>query len=232
VSRLVPYIPVEQGHGVFWRNENDTWGNNATGTWHETFQFHLGRTAAGLDDRLRVLNARMRSKDPRERRLVAEALGQAIGIGGESRSGMPPSDVDGMPAEAWRPRTRGEWSGALELYCSLLARLVEDADDGVALEAAQEQRVCDRRAGALQARFRPPRRVTPVTAGTTGFATPGAARHAPGAATLRVCEPVEPEPCQRPAVCPFSGGLRALRIPAFPDPPASGPSSRFAVHLT
>lgn len=121
-------------------NENETWGNNATGTWKETFQIHLGRTAAGPDARLRVLRIAAGSTNPEERRLAAVALARAVEAGGHSRIGMPPRDVEGMPEEAWQPATWEEWYSALEAYYSLLGQLVVDPDLSVAIEAAKALR--------------------------------------------------------------------------------------------
>jgi hypothetical protein len=127
-------------------NENETWANNATGTWKETFQIHLGRTAADPQARLRVLCSAIASKIPEERRLVAEALGQAVDVGHTSRTGGPPADVEGMPVEVWRPLTWGEWFTVLRSYFSMLGQLLLDTDAGVAVEAAKALRTGTRAA--------------------------------------------------------------------------------------
>ncbi len=121
-------------------NENETWANNASGIWKETFQVHLGRTAAGPAPRLQVLRAASESQNADERRLAAEALGEAVHIEDTSRMGMPPKDVAGMPEEAWQPATYGEWFDALNSYFTMLGVLVGDQDDRVQSAAAKALR--------------------------------------------------------------------------------------------
>ncbi len=111
--------------------ENETWANNATGLWVETFQTLLGRTAAGLTERLRVLRRAASSDHPVERRLAAEALGAALRTGHITRAGMPPEDVPGMPQTEWRPITYGDWYTAIKSYLDLLTPLHSDNDADV-----------------------------------------------------------------------------------------------------
>jgi hypothetical protein len=117
--------------------ENETWGNNATGLWAETFQTILGRTEAGAGTRVRVLEQAASGTAPQARLLAAKALGGAFRIEGISRSGMPPDDVEGMPQEAWRPKTYGEWWELLRTYLALLTPLLTDEDAEVRAEAAK-----------------------------------------------------------------------------------------------
>jgi hypothetical protein len=111
--------------------ENETWGNNATGIWTETFQTMLGRTAAGLAARQRVLHRAVTSENADKRRLAAQALGAALRTGNITRGGMPPSDVPGMPSAEWRPATYGEWWDAIRAYLKLLAPLLSDTTQAV-----------------------------------------------------------------------------------------------------
>lgn len=111
--------------------ENESWGNNATGTWVETFQTMLGRTAAGLRPRMRVLRHAATSLDPAERRLASRALCAALKTEHLSRSGRPPEDVEGMPVQEWTPATGSEWCEAAVSYLDLLQPLLTDADDEV-----------------------------------------------------------------------------------------------------
>jgi hypothetical protein len=113
--------------------ENETWGNNATGLWAETFQTLLGRTAAGLAARLRILTEAAGSTNPDERRLAAQALGAALRVGHITQMGMPPDDVTGIPDREWRPATYSEWWDAIRSYLALLTPLLHDPDSSVRL---------------------------------------------------------------------------------------------------
>jgi len=106
--------------------ENETWSNNATGLWIETFQTILGRTAANAQIRLRVLHHAATYKEPQARRLAAQALQAALKMDQVSRGGMPPTDVEGMPGEEWRPATWGEWTTAVVGYLDVLTPLLTD----------------------------------------------------------------------------------------------------------
>ena len=111
--------------------ENESWANNASATWVETFQTMLGRTAAGVIPRVRVLRRAGESEEPVERKLAAQALGRALIYEHMSRSGMPPSEIEGMPAEDWRPATNAEWSEAVISYLHLLSPLLKDSNETV-----------------------------------------------------------------------------------------------------
>jgi hypothetical protein len=115
--------------------ENETWTNNATGLWAETFQTMLGRTAAGLATRLRILRGVASSTNPGERRLSAEALGAALRVRHITRMGMPPDDVPGIPDREWSPTTYREWWDAIQSYLELLTPLLRDPDPRVRLAA-------------------------------------------------------------------------------------------------
>lgn len=115
--------------------ENETWSNNATGVWTETFQTMLGHTAAGLEPRLRVLKRAATDSNPEARRLAAAALESALKISHITRSGNPPDDVPGMPIQEWRPATYGEWIDAILRYLDLVRELVTDQVPAVRLAA-------------------------------------------------------------------------------------------------
>jgi len=106
--------------------ENETWGNSATGIWAETFQTLLGRTAAGLVPRLRVLRMAARNEDSEARRLAAIALESSLKTGHITRGGYPPSDVPDMPKQEWRPETYSDWADAIIQYLSLVQDLLID----------------------------------------------------------------------------------------------------------
>lgn len=108
--------------------ENETWGNNATNTWIETFQTALGRTSAGLIPRTRILKRSASSKDATERQISAKAIGAALKFEHIHRSGGPPTDVKGMPSEAWEPTTWGEWAQLVKACLDILTPLLDDDD--------------------------------------------------------------------------------------------------------
>jgi hypothetical protein len=111
--------------------ENETWSNNASGLWVETFQTLLGRTAAGPTSRGRVIQLAASSTDVTARRLAADAIAAALKVEHVHRGGMPPSDVEGIPEHEWQPVTYGEWADALEMHLKLLTPLLCDEDDTV-----------------------------------------------------------------------------------------------------
>jgi hypothetical protein len=57
-------------------------------------------------------------------------------MGHISRSGMPPSDVQGMPSREWQPSTYKEWSETLLLYLDTLGPLLTDLNADVRQAAA------------------------------------------------------------------------------------------------
>lgn len=106
--------------------ENESWANNATGIWQDTFQTVLGRTAAGAVARLRVLRQAVTSPSPDKRRLAAEAIQSGIKSYPLSRVGTPPDDVEGFPSEAWSPESEEELSDFFCEYLELLEPLLSD----------------------------------------------------------------------------------------------------------
>ena len=117
--------------------ENETWANNASQTWAETFQMVLGRTAAGWQARLRVVRKAASDADERARILATKAIQAAFKSGSLTRSGNPPRDVPGMPKEEWRPATYGEWSDALVAYLDVLEPLMSDGSPEVKKAAVE-----------------------------------------------------------------------------------------------
>lgn len=121
--------------------ENESWGNNATGIWTESFQTVLGRTEAGANRRIKVVRQAAESEDPDERRLAARAVEAGLRYGRTSRMGMPPKDLDDAPDEAWSPDTWDEWSELVLGYLDVLEPLLDDDVDMVhqrAVEALAE----------------------------------------------------------------------------------------------
>lgn len=117
--------------------ENETWGNNATNDWAETFQTMLGRTAAGAQPRLSVIRFAAAQPQSTARGLAAKAIRAAFETGQVSRMGNPPSEVEGMPAREWFPATYGEWWQLLTGYLSVLQHLTTDDSLAVKLEAIE-----------------------------------------------------------------------------------------------
>ncbi len=116
--------------------ENETWSNNATGMWTETFQTALGRTAAGQGPRVKLLKKAAVDGAAAARKLAGEAIKAGLEIGGRSRMGMPPTDVEDMPAQSWYPATYGEWADTVIDYLKLADELVHDSSPDVRSAAA------------------------------------------------------------------------------------------------
>ncbi|WP_308465525.1 ATP-binding protein [Rathayibacter soli] len=114
--------------------ENESYSNNASGTWTEFFGTMLPATAAPPTLRMGYLEAYAASSDPRVRLLVARAAGgaldphESIMISGEVQGGVvvePRGRPDSWP-EVWAYR-----NSAIDI----LAHLTVDVDPGVAEEA-------------------------------------------------------------------------------------------------
>ena len=124
--------------------ENESWDNNATGVWVQTFQTRLGRTEAPWTVRVRVIYEAAEDEDDRARELAARAVQAGVQHGHVTRMGRPPNEVEGAPEEAWAPRTWGEWADAVIGYLDVLRRLVVDDSPKVrqaAVEALAEASV-------------------------------------------------------------------------------------------
>jgi hypothetical protein len=116
--------------------ENEKLANNASQTWVSSFQTILGRTAAGPIVRARVLKRAATNGSAASRKFAAEAIGAALRSEHLSRSGMPPADIEGIPAEEWHPATYKEWAEALSSYLNILTSLLIDVDEEVKTTAA------------------------------------------------------------------------------------------------
>ncbi|MBI2407560.1 MAG: hypothetical protein HYV19_04590 [Gemmatimonadetes bacterium] len=116
--------------------ENESWGNNATGVWVETFQTYLGRTAADGTARTAAVRRAASHDDPAARCITLQAIEAAFNSGHISRMGVIPTDVTGMPEAEWRPETYGEWFDSLLEYLSVLGVLIADRDQTVASAAS------------------------------------------------------------------------------------------------
>jgi hypothetical protein len=116
--------------------ENEKLGNNASQIWVSAFQTILGRTAAGPVIRARVIQRAATHSDSRARQFAADAIGAALKSEHLHRSGMPPTDVEGIPTEEWHPATYREWSDALSRYLTILPELLSDSAEDVRRSAA------------------------------------------------------------------------------------------------
>ena len=87
--------------------ENQTWANNATGTWLALFQTHFGGTAVRATDR-HVLIAETLSDSSVQRSLLAvQAINAALSLHESSSIGIEPQGGRLVPSE-WRPNTQQE----------------------------------------------------------------------------------------------------------------------------
>lgn len=114
--------------------ENETWSNNATGTWVELFGLVLPATAAKPPQRLSYLSRAVKSEDARVRLLAVRACKQALSIhesimiSGELQGGVL---VEGRGS----PATWGEVKTYRRTSLDFLAILATDPDPVVAAAA-------------------------------------------------------------------------------------------------
>jgi len=113
-------------------SENETWSNNATGTWKSFFLTRLGGTEIPALERLPLVEDAMRSEDPVLRRLAVTALDAALQ---GSEFGRGAGDRDYIPPALWRPRTFGESWDYRRRALELLDTLRNDADESVRASA-------------------------------------------------------------------------------------------------
>lgn len=105
--------------------ENETWGNNATGTWIELFGVMLPGTAARPDARMAYLEHVSERGEPEARLLVSRAAVRAltgherIAVSGELQGGV-------VVEPRGTPKTYGEVWEYQRAAIAILRRLVED----------------------------------------------------------------------------------------------------------
>lgn len=118
------------------RNENETWGNNATGLFEESFQISLGGTSVPAMDRLDWLDRRIAEDGAPAVPLALKALRHAM-QSQQSRAHYWPGGRTPIPD--WRPTTRDDAEQPrLRAWTTLLALAREFAEHrAAAAEVAQ-----------------------------------------------------------------------------------------------
>ena len=109
--------------------ETERWGNNATEQFKMLFQLFLGGTAAGAEARLRFLDSAIESEDPRQLRLLVQALSQGCATSHFSRVGNPGSHGSRPSLESWRPATKLEALGYIKGCATRLAGFAKRDDE-------------------------------------------------------------------------------------------------------
>jgi hypothetical protein len=118
-------------------SENETWANNATGTFCEYFHVHLSRSPIPLIDRMVLIDELIGRGDSVSRLLSAKAASAGLSRH-ESRSGSDIDPFSGQPYPGeWRPRTWPELWGAREAAIERLERISKGEDEG-AMNARRE----------------------------------------------------------------------------------------------
>ncbi|TAM66469.1 MAG: hypothetical protein EPN48_15460 [Microbacteriaceae bacterium] len=114
--------------------ENETYSNNASGTWTEFFGVMLPGTAAAPDVRMAYLRRSVESTDPRVRLLSVRGASRALEVG---ESIMVSGEVQGgvVVEPRGRPATWPEVWAYQNSAIDLLAALTTDPDDVISKEA-------------------------------------------------------------------------------------------------
>ena len=121
-------ITFEDGARLLLRlavNENESWGNNASGQFKSLFSVLLGDTAAGHEARLAMLDEAADTDDPVQQVIAAEALIAGAKTDHFTR-GVGPEIHGTRPAlEPWRPETWGEAWAYVKACVERLATLAQ-----------------------------------------------------------------------------------------------------------
>lgn len=114
--------------------ENETWSNNATGSWVELFGLALPATAAKPLQRLNYLGRVVASEDPRVRSLAVQANTRALSM---SESIMVSGELQGgrLVEGRGRPETWDEVGTYRTTALDYLAVLADDEDPSIAADA-------------------------------------------------------------------------------------------------
>lgn len=104
-------------------NENESWGNNATGQFVALFPIELADTEAGMAARLSVLEHALDTTDERQQLIAVKALLEATGLNSFSRSIGPEIHGSKPALKSWRPETWKELWEYVELACDMLIEL-------------------------------------------------------------------------------------------------------------
>ncbi len=113
--------------------ENESWGNNATGQFKSFFPVQLGDTAAGAEERLRVLNDGIKeateAADNKKLFIIIEALLSGIELNHFSRSVGAETHGSKPALRSWTPKTWKDLWDYVEKCCNLLIELAKRTDE-------------------------------------------------------------------------------------------------------
>ena len=98
-------------------------GNNASRVWAALFRIGLSGTPVPFGDRLRLLEERLRTSDPRQLALALEALDEILADGPVSRLATPPVLFGRLPPPEWRPADAAERRACRGAALEMVARL-------------------------------------------------------------------------------------------------------------
>ncbi|MGP0067421.1 MAG: hypothetical protein ACLQGP_27975 [Isosphaeraceae bacterium] len=99
-------------------------GNNASRVWAAVFRIVLSGVPVPFRDRLRQLEERLRTSDPRQLTLALEALDEILADGPVSRLAIPPVLFGRLPPPEWRPADAMERRACRGAALEMVARLV------------------------------------------------------------------------------------------------------------
>ena len=109
--------------------ENESYGNNATGTFKGLFQTILGRTVVPAPERLNFLDRVLSQASDEEAIIAIEALGSAL-LTSETGSPLGVHTEGDAPPEGWRPKTWGEYRAIQRQAFDILLRQMQMEDAG------------------------------------------------------------------------------------------------------
>ncbi len=88
--------------------ENETWSNNATGTFIGLFQTYLGGTEVPIWERLPVLDGALLSGNQNFKKLAIEAIGSSLRLSHSFRTGGAEEQGLVIPPQEWNPKSRDD----------------------------------------------------------------------------------------------------------------------------
>ncbi|QTD33272.1 hypothetical protein [Pseudomonas fluorescens] len=107
-------------------NENETWSNNATGTFTQLFRIDLSGTSAPPSSRFSVLTRALQKKSPTIDLVLIKSLEQAISLYGGHRTIGAEYQGTKAPLQEWRPTIWQEvfdyWQESIDLLLILMTR--------------------------------------------------------------------------------------------------------------
>jgi hypothetical protein len=119
------YVQAIQSLFVLAEHESETWGNNATGEFIESFQLSLGGTMVPHGERLDWVRGQLEDSNPDQLLLIAKAAAAGLNshqsrMSGGSKGAIEPRD--------WQPASEEEYRAALEGSLELLLDCVDRAE--------------------------------------------------------------------------------------------------------